>query len=147
MLLIVWKVMAQYDSSPHDFVFTFVANEVKCWSELSVCENDDYCLEYELPKKPGPGKQGRSVRLRSNFYEVACFLDEIIHYDVNVSDGRTDDIFPRDLNLSVIEELVRLNQHIFQKRPVYDGRKNLYSVDKLPFTSKVSANNALKLFT
>lgn len=78
---------------------------------------------------------------------MACFPDEIIHYDVKVSDGRTDDTFPKDLNLSVIEELVKLNRHIFQKTPVYDAKKNLYSVDELPFISKVSVNNVLKLFT
>ena len=139
--------MVQYDSRPHNFVFTCVANEVKSCSKLSVSESDGYCLEYELRKKPIPGKQGRLVRLRSNFYEVPAFPDEIIHYNVKVSDGRTDDTFPKDLNLSVIEELVSLNRHIFQKRPVYDAKKNLYSVDELPFKSKVSVNNALKLLT
>lgn len=139
--------MVQYYSSPRDFLLTCVIDGVKCCSKLFVSESDDYCLELEMPKRPGPGKQGRLIRLRSNFYEVLQFQDEIIHYDLEVTDGRTDAKLSRVLNLSVIEELVRLNRNIFRRRPVYDANKNLYSVDVLPFRSKVSVNNALKLFT
>lgn len=71
------------------------------------------------------------------------FPDEIIHYDVAISDGKRDDDFPKDLNLSIIEELVRLNRHLFQDRPVYDGKKSLYSKDELDLESQVSVNNNL----
>ena len=74
------------------------------------------------------------------------FPDEIIHYDVAISDGKTDDNFPKVLNLLIIEELVRLNGNIFQKRPVCDRRKSLYSIDELPFKSKVRVNNNLEIF-
>ena len=73
------------------------------------------------------------------------FPDEIIHYDVTISDGRTDDDFPRDLSLSIIQELVTRNQNIFKKRPVYDTNKSLYSMNELPFKSKVSVINTLQL--
>ena len=78
---------------------------------------------------------------------MKSFPDEIIHYDVAISDGKTDDDFPKDLNLLIIEELVRLNGNIFQRRPVYDRRKSLYSMDELPFKLKVRVNNNLKIFT
>ena len=100
-----------------------------------------FFLDYELPSRPGLCTQGRQVRLRSNFYEVKNFADEIIHYDVTISDGRTEDNFPKDLNLLIIEKLVRSNQNIFRRRPVYDARKILYSVDELPFKSQVSVSN------
>ena len=103
-------------------------------------------LGFELPRRPGHGTKGRQIKLRSNFYEVRNFPDEIVHYDVTISDGRTEDDFPRDLNLSIIEELVKRNQNIFRKRPVYDTNKSLYSIDELPFKSKVSWSNTLKLF-
>ena len=103
-------------------------------------------LGFELPRRPGHGTKGRQIKLRSNFYEVRNFPDEIVHYDVTISDGRTEDDFPRDLSLSIIEELVKRNQNIFRKRPVYDTNKNLYSIDELPFKSKVSWSNTLKLF-
>ena len=101
-------------------------------------------LGHDLPRRPGT--QGHEIKLRSNFFEVKHFPDEIIHYDVAISDGKTDN-FPKGLNLSIIEELVRLNQNIFQRRPVYDRKKNLYSMDELPFKSKVCVNNTLKIFT
>ena len=69
------------------------------------------------------------------------FADEIIQYDVTISDGRTEDNFPKVLNLLIIEELVRSNQNIFRRRPVYDAKKILYSVDELPFKSKVSVSD------
>ena len=103
-------------------------------------------LGFELPRRPGHGTKGRQIKLRSNFYEVRNFPDEIVHYDVTISDGRTEDDFPRDLNLSIIEELVKRNQNIFRKRPVYDTNKSLYSIYELPFKSKVSWSNTLKLF-
>ena len=103
-------------------------------------------LEFELPRRPGHGTKGRQIKLRSNFYEVRNFPDEIIHYNVYITDGRTEDNFPRALNLSIIEELVKRNQNIFKTRPVYDANKSLYSMDKLPFISKVSVHNTLKLF-
>lgn len=103
-------------------------------------------LEYDIPRRPGPGTQGRQIKLRSNFYEVKNFADEIIHYNVTISDGRTEDDFPRDLSLLIIEELVKRNQNIFKKRPIYDTNKSLYSMDELPFKSKVSVSNTLKLF-
>ena len=102
-------------------------------------------LEFELPRRPGHGTKGRQIKLKSNFYEVRNFPDEIIHY-VTISDGRTEDDFPRDLSLLIIEELVKRNQNIFKKRPVYDTNKSLYSIDDLPFKSKVSVSNTLKLF-
>ena len=71
------------------------------------------------------------------------FAQQIIHYDVEISEGKRKDRFPKDLNLSVIEELVRLNRHIFQDRPVYDGKKSLYSKDELDLESQVSVNNNL----
>ena len=101
-------------------------------------------LEFDLPKRPDEtGEQGRPITLTSNFYEVRNFAQQIIHYDVEISEGKRRDKFPKDLNLSVIEELVRLNRNIFQERPVYDGSKSLYSKDELDLESKVSVNNTL----
>ena len=104
-----------------------------------------FFLDYQLPTRPGLGTQGRQIRLRSNFYEVKNLVDEIIQYDVTISDGRTEDNFPKALNLLIIEELVKSNQNIFRRRPAYDAKKILYSVDELPFKSKVSVSNTLQM--
>ena len=111
-----------------------------------VCySSEHFCLEFDQPKRPNSGNQGRKIRLRSNFYEIKAFPYEIIHYDVTISDGRICKL-SRDLNLSIIEELVMRNLNIFMQRPVYDGSKSLYSIYPLPFKSKVSVSNTLKCF-
>ena len=77
------------------------------------------------------------------------FPDEVLHYDVTISDGKTDDNFPKALNLVIIEELVKQKQDIFQRRPVYDRKKSLYSMDELPLKSEkpeVRVNNNLEIF-
>ena len=77
------------------------------------------------------------------------FPDEVLHYDVTISDGKTDDNFPKALNLVIIEELVKQKQNIFQRRPVYDRKKSLYSMDELPLKSEkpeVRVNNNLEIF-
>ena len=116
---------------------------LNCSSNFIVSEVDDYVLEFELPKRPGPGTQGRRIALISNFYTVENFPDQVIHYDVTISDGRTEDDFPKELNLSIIEELVRQNPDIFRSKPVYDAQKSLYSIQELPFMRQVSVNNTL----
>ena len=77
------------------------------------------------------------------------FPDEVLHYDVTISDGKTDDNLPKALNLVIIEELVKQKQNIFQRRPVYDRKKSLYSMDELPLKSEkpeVRVNNNLEIF-
>lgn len=123
----------------------FYLTEVRCYSLLSVSQSDNFCLEFAQPRRPNIGNQGRQITLMSNFYEVRTFPDEIIHYNVTISDGRTYDKLPRDLNLLIIEELVRFN-NIFRQRTVYDANKSLYVMDELPFKSKVSVSNTLKPF-
>ena len=82
--------------------------------------------------------------MTSNFYKVRCVPEEIIHYDVAISDGITDDKFPKKLSHSVIGKLVTLNENIFKKLHVYDGKKSLYFKDELPFKSQVSVNSTLR---
>ena len=74
-----------------------------------------FFLDYQLPTRPGLGTQGRQIRLRSNFYELKNFADEIIHYDVKISDGRTENNFPKDLNLLIIETC-QVQSKYFQKK-------------------------------
>ena len=146
MLLVAWKSNAQCSSSSHYLLFTCVIDKVRCCSLLSVSQSDNFCLEFTQPKRPNLGNQGRLITLRSNFYEVRLFPAEVIHYNVTISDSRTYDKFPRDLNLWIIEELVRCNGNIFKQKPVYDANKSLYSMYELPFKSKVSVSNTLKPF-
>ena len=68
---------------------------------------------------------------------------DIFHYSVTIRDGQNVDKTPKKLNRLIIEELVKLNQNMFKRRPVYDGKKNLYSVVEIP-KSQVRINYILK---
>ena len=124
-------------------MFLCIISRLNCSSNFIVIQLDGCGLDFDLPKRPGPGTQGRRIALISNFYAVEQFPDQIIHYDVTISDGRTEDDFPKELNLSIVEELIRQNSDIFRSKPVYDAKKSLYSIHELPFMGQVSANNTL----
>ena len=74
------------------------------------------------------------------------FPDEIFHYDVAISDGKSDDDFPKNLNLSIIEELVRLNRSTFKKslcmieRRVYIVGMNFLSSQRYVSTLLICIN-------
>ena len=70
---------------------------------------------------------------------------DIIHYNVTIRDGINIDKTPKKLNRLIIEELVKLNQNMFKRRPVYDGKKNLYSIAEIP-KSQVRINYTVKDF-
>ena len=70
----------------------------------------------------------------------------VFHYDVKVNDGKNLDKTPKELNRLIIKELVKRNRNIFKKNPVYDGKKNLYSMIEIPATLQVQVNNTSKRF-
>lgn len=107
----------------------------------------NFYLDFQLPKRPGAGTKGRQITLKSNFYGVEKFPEkDIIHYNVTIRDEKNIDKTPKKLNRLIIEELVKLNRNIFKRRPVYDGKKNLYSIVEIP-KSAVRINYTLIIFT
>ena len=67
--------------------------------------------------------------MKSNFFEVKRFPNaDVFQYDVKINDGKNTDKTPAKLNRVIIEELVKQNRNVFREKPVYDGKKNLYSV-------------------
>ena len=51
------------------------------------------------------------------------------HYDVAINPDKC----PRRVNREIVDALVKMNTEYFEnQRPVFDGRKNLYSVKPLP---------------
>ena len=106
-----------------------------------------FCLGSELPKRPATGSEGCRIILRSNFFEVERFPDAVVfHHDLKVNDGKNIDKTPKELNRLIIKELVKGNPNIFSKKPVYDGKKKLYSMIKIPLTLQVRVNNISKRF-
>ena len=84
---------------------------------------------YEPPLRPDIGHSGRPISLRANHFQVKIPSIELFHYDVAIIPEKC----PRRVNREVVEEVVKKYGHYFGgQKPVFDGRKNLYSKRPLP---------------
>ncbi|KAF0507182.1 Piwi-domain-containing protein [Gigaspora margarita] len=85
----------------------------------------------QFAQRPGEGRLGRSIRVRSNFFEVLSIPEQnIIHYDITI----TPDV-PPALNRKIFEVFERENLICALKsiRVIFDGRKNVFAPQFLPF--------------
>ncbi|KAF0528624.1 Piwi-domain-containing protein [Gigaspora margarita] len=85
----------------------------------------------EFARRPGLGSFGRATRVRTNFFEVTSLPDgNIMHYDATI----TPDV-PPALNRRIFQELERIYgaTALAGARPVYDGRKNIFSSKNFAF--------------
>jgi hypothetical protein len=84
----------------------------------------------EFVKRPSLGRQGRDIRVRTNFFEVTALPEaNIHHYDVTI----TPEV-PPSLNRKVYQEFENLNSKSKFNGilPVFDGRKNIFTCKALP---------------
>ncbi|PAA61921.1 hypothetical protein BOX15_Mlig021460g1 [Macrostomum lignano] len=89
-------------------------------------------IVFQPPMRPGRGQEGRPIMLRANHFEIRLPKGFLHHYDVAI----TPDKCPRRVNREIIDIMVNSMHHqnlFFNQRPVFDGRKNLYTRDPLPF--------------
>ncbi|KAF9438295.1 eukaryotic translation initiation factor 2C, 2 [Entomortierella beljakovae] len=80
------------------------------------------------------GRAGRPISIRANFFEITRLPSiNVLHYDVTI----TPDV-PPSLNRRVFEHMIRLygESDLGSTRPVFDGRKNIFSPRSFPFESK-----------
>ncbi|CAG8442443.1 2214_t:CDS:2 [Diversispora eburnea] len=84
----------------------------------------------DFVKRPGYGKLGRPIRVRTNYFEVISFpTSNIYHYDVTI----TPEV-PPGLNRKIYKHFETLNAGALNNiKPVFDGRKNIFAARKLPF--------------
>ena len=81
------------------------------------------------PRRPDVGHDGRSISLRANHFQITMPRGFLHHYDVTI----TPDKCPRKINREIIETMVQAYKKIFSNiKPVFDGRKNMYTRDDLP---------------
>ena len=83
--------------------------------------------------RPGVGTTGKPVNILVNFFEITRLPDaNVHHYDVTI----TPDVPPK-LNRLVYRTMVEryTQSHLGGSLPVYDGRKNMFSLPELPFKS------------
>ncbi|XP_052085902.1 protein argonaute-2-like isoform X7 [Mytilus californianus] len=86
--------------------------------------------DFISPARPNHGTDGKPILLRANHFQVRIPKGVIHHYDIAI----TPDKCPRRVNREIVETMVTAySQKIFNgQKPVFDGRKNLYSRDPLP---------------
>lgn len=83
----------------------------------------------KLLARPSIGRAGRKIQLRANFLPTRVPTHgDIYHYDVVILPE-----CPRVVNHKVIRKLTVEYEKVFKKdKPVFDGKKNIYSRDPLP---------------
>ncbi|CAB5168276.1 Piwi-domain-containing protein [Rhizophagus irregularis] len=79
-------------------------------------------------RRPGTGREGRVVRVRTNFFEVITMPEtNISHYDVTITPK-----VPQRLNRKIFNRFVEENQRELRNtRPVFDGQSNMFAFRKL----------------
>ncbi|KFH71161.1 hypothetical protein MVEG_04007 [Podila verticillata NRRL 6337] len=88
----------------------------------------------EYVKRPGTGTVGKPIRIHANFFEITQLPNiNVTHYDVTI----TPDV-PPIVNRKVYEHFMTLHRisDLGGARPVFDGRKNIFSPKVFPFESK-----------
>ena len=82
-------------------------------------------------KRPGLGKIGFPVKVRANFFEVTALPDsDIHHYDISIIPE-----VPPALNRKIFKHFEEHHSEsdLGKVKPVYDGRRNLFTAKPLPF--------------
>nr|AEF32751.1 ALG-1 [Ascaris suum] len=86
-------------------------------------------VTFQCPRRPNHGIEGRSIVLRANHFAVRIPGGNIQHYSVDVQPDKC----PRRVNREIVNTMIRAYQKIFNNiRPVYDGKRNMYTRDPLP---------------
>ena len=99
--------------------------------------------DFAPPKRPNVGSLGRAIALRTNFFQVRLPKGDIHHYDLSISPDKC----PRRVNRDVVEAMVSTYHRVFGgQRPVFDGRKNLYSSKALPIGRKPVSGSSSRVF-
>uniref|UniRef100_A0A672T3H8 Protein argonaute-1 n=1 Tax=Sinocyclocheilus grahami TaxID=75366 RepID=A0A672T3H8_SINGR len=85
---------------------------------------------FKPPQRPDFGTMGRTIKLQANFFEMEIPKLEVYHYDIDIKPEKC----PRRVNREIVEHMVQhFKTQIFgDRKPVYDGRKNLYTAMPLP---------------
>uniref|UniRef100_A0A8D2P302 Protein argonaute-1 n=1 Tax=Zosterops lateralis melanops TaxID=1220523 RepID=A0A8D2P302_ZOSLA len=85
---------------------------------------------FQAPRRPGIGTVGKPIKLLANYFEVDIPKIDVYHYEVDIKPDKC----PRRVNREVVEYMVQhFKPQIFgDRKPVYDGKKNIYTVTALP---------------
>ncbi|CAB5215692.1 Piwi-domain-containing protein [Rhizophagus irregularis] len=81
----------------------------------------------EFVKRPGFGRLGRPIRIRTNYFEITNFPDSNIHhYDIVISPE-----VPPTLNRKIFQ--IATENSFYGIKAIFDGRRNVYTIRPFPF--------------
>ncbi|KAJ3047025.1 Eukaryotic translation initiation factor 2C [Rhizophlyctis rosea] len=85
-----------------------------------------------LPRRPGVGSSGNRARIRSNFFPITGFPNQVYQYDVEITPTA-----PRRINQQIFQLAKDISSQFFSKSgrtyyTAYDGSKIAYSPEPLP---------------
>ncbi|RIA93562.1 Piwi domain-containing protein [Glomus cerebriforme] len=80
-------------------------------------------------KRPGLGRQGRLIKIKTNYFEVKFLPNfDIYHYDIIIIPE-----VPPSLNRKIFQTAAERTSYFGGISPVFDGRRNIYTANPLPF--------------
>ncbi|RUS16005.1 Piwi domain-containing protein [Endogone sp. FLAS-F59071] len=109
---------------------TLLLLDVTAYSLLSYRNTMSNLKLSDVVLRPSSGTSGTKIKVRANFYEVTHLPQiNVIHYDVTIEPD-----MPPTMNRKVWKHFEdTFDTALGGIRPVYDGKKNLFSPKKLPF--------------
>lgn len=98
----------------------------------------EHCtVNSQFPRRPDYGKNGRTIPVVANHFEVSLPTGNIFHYDVDISVRKQcgmQSVLSKDCKRRVFILLVEQHaKHLTGNLPVFDGQKNMYTKNSLGF--------------
>ena len=88
----------------------------------------DPALTFTPPPRPSFGTEGKGIKLRANHFTIQIPKGFIYHYSVTI----VPDKCPKRINRDIVNTLVNAKPQLFSnQRPVFDGKKNMYTKEFL----------------
>ncbi|CAF0731815.1 unnamed protein product [Brachionus calyciflorus] len=85
-------------------------------------------LQFMPPPRPSMGTEGKTIKLRANHFTIQIPKGFIYHYTVIIQPDKC----PKRINREILNTLVQAKPQLFgNQRPVFDGKKNLYTKEYL----------------
>jgi eukaryotic translation initiation factor 2C len=85
-------------------------------------------LQFIPPPRPSVGTEGKIIKLRANHFTIQIPKGFIYHYVVAIQPDKC----PKRINRDILNTLVQAKPQLFvNQRPVFDGKKNLYTKEFL----------------
>lgn len=112
-----------------------VAANVAASSAASVFSSSSSALsaaaaanQFTPPARPSIGTEGKTIKLRANHFTIQIPKGFIYHYNIAIQPDKC----PKRINRDILTTLVQAKPNLFGgQRPVFDGKKNLYTKEFL----------------